>query len=66
MASVSKERLRELLEDAMSDVAMAMADSVSYQQRLMGVRQRCADVWSLADLGDVPEFELQPRAVKVS
>ncbi len=62
----SKERLRELLEDAMADVAQAMSDSMTHQQRLLSVRQRCADVWELADLGDVPEYEAQVRAVKVS
>ena len=66
MAEVSKARMREVLEDAMADVAMAMTDSVSYQQRLLAVRQRCAEVWQMADLGDVPEYETQIRAVKVS
>lgn len=66
MATVSKDRLREILEEAMEDVAMAMADSVSYQQRLLEIRAHCTEVWSLADLGDAPAFEMQARAVKVS
>jgi hypothetical protein len=66
MATVSKDRLRELLEDSMADVAMLMADSVGYQQRLLEIRQRVSAVWELADLGEVPEFEVQSKAVKVS
>lgn len=66
MATVSKDRMREVLEDAMTDVALAMADSVSYQQRLMEVRQRVAAVWQMADLGEVPEFETRVSARRVS
>lgn len=66
MATVSKDRIREVLEDAMTDVALAMADSVSYQQRLMEVRQRVAAVWQMADLGEVPEFETRVSARRVS
>lgn len=66
MAQVSKERLREALEGAMEDVAMALGDSMTYQQRLLAVRQRCAEVWQMAELGDVPDFEAQVRVRKVS
>lgn len=67
MAEISKLRLRAVLEDAMGDVAMLMSDSVTYQQRLLEIRARCAEVWNMAELGDdLPEYEVKPRAVKVS
>lgn len=64
--AVSKDRLREILEAAMEDVAMAMSEGTRSQHRLLEVRQACATVWQMADLGDVPEYETQVRAVKVS
>lgn len=63
---VPKSRLREQLELAMEDVAMAMADSMSYQERLKTVRERCATVWKMADLGPVPEWELEVRPKRVA
>lgn len=63
MPDVSRGRYREVLEQAMEDVAMAMADSVAYQQRLLEIRNRCAELWRMADLGDVPDYELMPRVV---
>lgn len=66
MAAISKDRLREQLEAAMEDVAMLLSDSVTYQERLKEVRSACAEVWKMADLGDVPEWETRVRAVKVS
>jgi len=64
--AVSKERLRTHLEAAMEDVAMLTADTVDFQQRLREIRQACAEVWQMAELGDVPEWEMQPQIVRVS
>jgi len=64
--AVSKERLREQLEASMEDVAMLMSDTVSYQERLKDVRASIAEVWKMADLGDVPEWEIRVTAVKAS
>lgn len=61
MATVSKERMREVLEEAMEDVAMLMADGMNYQQKLLELRQRCAEMWGMADLGEVPAFEPEVR-----
>lgn len=66
MMAVSKERLREQLEAAMEDVAMAMSDMRSIEDRLREVRAATAEVWKMADLGDVPEWEVRVKAVKVS
>jgi len=62
--SLSKAELRSVLEQAMEDVAMLMGDTMTCQRRLMEVRQLCADVWTMADLGDVPEYETSVRVVK--
>lgn len=59
-----KERLRTVLEEAMEDVAFLMADGMSHQQRLLEIRQRCATVWKMADLGAVPEFEMTATVVR--
>lgn len=64
--AVSKERLREQLESAMEDVALLMSDTANYQDKLREVRAAVAEVWKMADLGDVPEWETRIRAVKVS
>lgn len=64
--AVSKERLREQLEAAMEDVAMAMSDMRTIEDRLREVRAAAAEVWKMADLGDVPEWEVRVKAVKVS
>ena len=64
--TASKDRLREVLEEAMEDVAMLMADTTNYQARLMEVRQRCAEVWAMGGLGEVPEYEVQAKARRVS
>lgn len=64
--AVSKEALRAQLEGAMEDVALAMSESVSFQERLKEVRTAVAEVWKMADLGDVPEWEVRVKAVKVS
>ncbi len=67
MATVSKERMREVLEEAMGDVAMLMSDSLGYQDRLNQIRRSCADLWKMADLGDdLPEWETRVAARKVS
>lgn len=66
MAEVTKEALRAQLEAAMEDVAMAMSDSISFQERLRSVRAATAEVWKMAELGEVPEWEMQVKAVKVS
>jgi hypothetical protein len=50
----------------MEDVAMAMTDSVSFQERLKEVRTAVAEVWKMADLGDVPEWEVRVKAQRVS
>lgn len=63
--AVSKDRLRQQLEASMEDVAMLMSDTVSYQERLKDVRASIAEVWKMADLGDVPEWEVRVKAVKV-
>ena len=62
--SLSKAELRSVLEQAMEDVALLMGESMTCQQRLLEVRGLCADVWKMADLGDVPEFEPSVRVVK--
>lgn len=64
--AVSKEALRAQLEGAMEDVALAMSESVSFQERLKEVRTAVAEVWKMADLGEVPEWEVRVKAVKVS
>lgn len=66
MATVDRERLREVLEEAMEDVAMLMSDELSREARLKDVRSRIAKVWTMAELGDVPEWETQVRAKRVS
>lgn len=66
MAAVSKDRLREQLEASMEDVAMAMTDLRTIEDRLREIRASCAEVWKMADLGDVPEWETTMKAVKVS
>lgn len=66
MAEVTKSALREQLEGAMEDVAMLLADAATYQERLAQVRTACAEVWKMADLGAVPEWEVRAKAVKVS
>lgn len=66
MAEVSKDRLRAQLEAAMEDVAMAMSDMRTIEDRLREVRAATAEVWKMADLGEVPEWEYQRKAVKVS
>mgnify|MGYP006921387093 CR=1 FL=1 len=66
MAEVTKERLAEVLEEAMEDVAFAMNDMRSMEERLRDVRARVASVWKMADLGEVPEWELQVVTRKVS
>lgn len=66
MAAISKDRLREQLEASMEDVAMLMSDTVSFQDKLREVRASVAEVWKMADLGDVPEWETQIRARRVS
>ncbi len=58
--------MAEVLEEAMEDVALAMNDMRTMEERLRDVRARVASVWKMADLGEVPEWELQVRAVKVS
>ena len=63
--AVSKERLREQLEASMEDVAMAMTDMRSTEERLREIRASIAEVWKMADLGDVPEWEVRVKAVKV-
>lgn len=64
--AVSKEALRAQLEGAMEDVALAMSESVSFQERLKEVRTAVAEVWKMVDLGEVPEWEVRVKAVKVS
>jgi hypothetical protein len=66
VAAISKDRLREQLEASMEDVAMLMSETVNFQERLREIRAATAEVWKMADLGDVPEWETQVRAVKVS
>lgn len=63
--AVSKERLREQLESSMEDVAMLMSDTVAFQERLKEVRSAVAEVWKMADLGDVPEWEVRVKAQRV-
>ena len=59
--ALSRTRLSQTLEDAMADIAMLMADNMNYQQKLMEVRQRCLEVWGMAELGEEPEFEMEVR-----
>lgn len=63
--AVSKERLREVLEEAMEDVAMLMSDNLQTTDRLREIRDRCAEVWKMADLGEVPEWEAEVRLRRV-
>lgn len=58
--AVSKERLREQLESSMEDVAMLMSDTVAFQERLRSRRSG-----RMADLGDVPEWEVRVKAQRV-
>jgi len=64
-----KDRLRTVLEEAMEDVAMLMADDDAHKatqaQKLLEVRQRIATVWKMADLGAVPEFQYELRGTVV-
>ncbi len=65
-----KLRLREVLEEAMEDVAMLMAADAEHQtttaEALIKVRQKVATVWRMADLGDVPEWEVRATVARVS
>ena len=45
---------------------MAMSDMRTIEDRLREVRAATAEVWKMADLGEVPEWEYQRKAVKVS
>lgn len=65
MAQVSKARLREQLEAAFADVADLQAQAMRMQNGAVAARNNIAQVWELADLGDVPEFEIRATVARV-
>jgi hypothetical protein len=62
--AVTKARLREQLEAAFADIADLQAQAVRMQNKSMAARQSVASVWELADLGEVPEYEIRTAAVR--
>lgn len=64
-----KDRLRQVLEQAMEDVALLMAADTEHRatqaEKLVEVRKSVATVWRMADLGDVPEWETRTTAQRV-
>lgn len=65
MAEVTKERLQAQLEAANAEVAELYAVTLAMQNKLRVVRDTQDEIWKMADLGDVPEWEVRVRAVKV-
>ena len=66
MATVSRERARELLDLAMEDVAMAYAGHVRGITETDKARRSLGDLYTLLGLGDPPEFEPEVKLRRVS
>lgn len=63
---VSKDRLRLRLQEAMEDVALLMAARANEGTQLLEVRQTFVEIWEMAGLGEVPEYEIRTSVVKAS
>lgn len=64
MAHIEKAELKELLEEAFMDVAEALAGDYSRIQRGMSTQHKLGRIWTMAELGDLPEYEPSFRVVK--
>lgn len=62
-------RLKEILEQAMEDVATIMADEDRHRstqaERLMEVRRSVARTWKMAGFGEAPEFVRETNVKRV-